>query len=154
MISSEYFARGCAQAHPMGVASEPPGGSNRVARGVVSDPSWVRLKDLVFCQLGIFKGIVVFHSREFHSVSARLGLYCGSRPWWSAGLSLVGMALWLWNPRWADLRLFMGPDEFSEEIFLVHVPPVGKESGCFGKANRPTRFWWERIGIMGACPTM
>ena len=34
--------------------------------------------------------------------------------------------------------------------FLTHVPSVGKESGPLGKANRPARFWWERIGIVGA----
>ena len=38
----------------MGVAPEPPGDSSRVARGVASDPSRVRLKDLVFRQLDIF----------------------------------------------------------------------------------------------------
>ena len=36
------------------VAPEPPGVSDRTAWGVVSDPSRVRLKDLVFCQLDIF----------------------------------------------------------------------------------------------------
>ena len=38
----------------MGVAPEPPGDSSRVAQGVVTDPSRVRLKDLVFFQLDIF----------------------------------------------------------------------------------------------------
>ena len=38
----------------MGVAPEPPGDSDRTAWGVVSDPSRVRLKDLVFRQLDIF----------------------------------------------------------------------------------------------------
>jgi len=40
--------------HPMGVAPEPPDDSDRTAQGVVSDPSRVRLKDLVFRQLDIF----------------------------------------------------------------------------------------------------
>ena len=48
--------------HPMGVAPEPLGDSSRVARGVVLDPSRVRLKDLVFFQLDIFKGTLVSHS--------------------------------------------------------------------------------------------
>ena len=37
----------------MGVAPEPPGDSSRVARGFVSAPSRVRLKDLVLHQLGV-----------------------------------------------------------------------------------------------------
>ena len=38
------------------VAPEPPGDSDRTAWRVFSDPSWVRLKDLVFHQLDIFRG--------------------------------------------------------------------------------------------------
>ena len=38
----------------MGVALESPGDLDRTAWGVVSDPSRVRLKDLVFGQLDIF----------------------------------------------------------------------------------------------------
>ena len=45
-----------------------------------------------------------------------------------------------------------GPRRIREEIFLAHVAPVGKESRCFGKANRLARFRWERIGIVGVCP--
>ena len=56
----------------MGVAPEPPGDLSRVAWGVVSGPSRVMLKGLVFRQLDIFKGIVVFHSWEFYLVSTRL----------------------------------------------------------------------------------
>ena len=40
----------------MGVAPEPPGDSDRIAWRVFSDPSRVRLKDLVFHKLDIFRG--------------------------------------------------------------------------------------------------
>ena len=39
--------------HPMGVAPEFLGDTDRTAWGVVSDPSRVRLKDLVLHQLGV-----------------------------------------------------------------------------------------------------
>ena len=56
---SENFSEGCALAHLMGVAPKPLGDSSRVARGVVSDPSWVRLKDLVFSSTRyFFEGVV------------------------------------------------------------------------------------------------
>ena len=73
----------------MGVALEPPGDSSRVAQGVVSDPSRVRLKDLVFYQLDIFRG---GHGIPFAGISFKADL-ARARPWIGTPVMLVPLIL-------------------------------------------------------------
>ena len=104
----------------MGVAPEPPGDLSRVARGVVSVPSWVRLKDLIFSSTGhFFERVVVSHSRGTYfraDLTGACALDFGS----FADPSLVGPATVLQGPRWAKER---------KKAFVACVSQVGRESG-------------------------
>ena len=54
LILSKLICRRVRASAPDGCSPRAPGDSSRVAQGVVSAPSWVRLKDLVFYQLDVF----------------------------------------------------------------------------------------------------
>ena len=48
--------------------------------------------------------------------------------------------------------VFLGLDGPEKEVFLVHVSSVWRRVRSPRKMNRSARFWWEQIGIAGACP--
>ena len=99
-----YFVRGCARAHPMGVAPEPSGDLSRVARRVVSVPSWVRLKDLIFSSTGhFFERVVVSRSWGTYFRANLIGA-CALDFGSFADPSSVGPAAVLRGPRWAKER--------------------------------------------------
>ena len=58
-------------------------------------------------------------------------------------IETVGLALELLGLGGPEKKLF-DPCPLCEKRVLV----------CVGKAKRPMRFWWERIGIVGAYPAM
>ena len=104
----------------MGVAPEPLGDLSRVARGVVSVPSWVRLKDLIFLLTGHFfrerRGIP-FAGNSFRAdLTGACALDFGS----FTDPSLVGPAAELLGPRWAKEK---------KGAFVACVSQVGRESG-------------------------
>ena len=105
----------------MGVAPEPPGDLSRVAQGVVSVPSWVRLKDLIFSSTGhFFERVVVSCSRGTYfraDLTGACALDFGS----FADPSSVGPAAELRGPRWAKER--------KKKAFVACVSQVGRESG-------------------------
>ena len=138
-----YFARGCARAHPMGVAPEPSGVSSRVARGVVSDPSWVRLKDLVFHQLDIFRG---GRGIPFVGISFRADL-ARARPWIETSVMLAPLIL---DRSWTCPQLGRSPSFWAlggpkrEKISMTCVSQMGRVRIRLVKANRPPRFFGGR----------
>ena len=148
LISLKLICRRVRASAPDGCsprAPEPPGDSSRVARGVVSAPSRVRLKDLIFHQLGVFP----------------------SGSWRPVYWGLIrGRPHWCFCPWWRIVRGFLlswagrrvagplgGPKRKETDLCGLCFPGGWRVRIRLGKADRPPRFFWdERIGTARACP--
>ena len=74
---------------------------------------------------------------------------CEPKFWPLVGPSLIGTAI-----ETVGLALeLLGLGGLEKKLFDPYLLYGKRVLVCLGKAKRPTRFWWERIGIMGAYPT-